>query len=110
MENNEIQSMIESELQKTGCYNVIPHFYIESCARCYSRYLECEKQNDRFGLLAKNHSNGAVSPSPYVQIGLTYLREGNMIWEKIMNIVRKNKSINIEVNEILCKLQKSHNS
>ena len=77
-------------LNKTGCLGLIPTDYIEEYALCKSRWLECEQVNARLGLLAKHPTTGQPMQSPYVQMAMTYLKQADMAWSKIYEVIKTN--------------------
>ncbi len=79
-------------LKGTKCLGYINPQHIEEYAHCKSRWLECEEWNDK-NLLAKHPTTGQPMQSPYVDIGLKYLRQADSAWNKIWEIVRENSLV-----------------
>lgn len=79
-------------INKTGCLELIPTDYIEEYAVCKARWFECEQMNARHGLLAKHPTTGQPMQSPYVQMATTYLRQCDLAWGKIYEVVKENCS------------------
>ena len=77
-------------LELTGCLNLINPRDIEEYAKCRSRWLECEDKNNQHGLLAKHPTTGQPIPSPYVRMGLDYLKQSDAAWNKIFAVIRDN--------------------
>jgi len=79
-------------LRGTKCLGYINPQHIEEYAHCKSRWLECEEWNEK-NLLAKHPTTGQPMQSPYVDIGLKYLRQADSAWNKIWEIVRENSQV-----------------
>lgn len=79
-------------LKGTGCLGFINPQHISEYAHCKSRWLECEQWNDK-NLLAKHPTTGQPMQSPYVDIGLKYLRQADTAWTKIWDIVKENSQV-----------------
>jgi phage terminase small subunit len=77
-------------LQKIGCLKGILPCHLEEYAHCKSRWLECEEQNSRVGLIVKD-SSGRPAPSPFVALATNYLKQSNDAWAKIYTVVRESK-------------------
>jgi len=77
-------------LHKTGCLSQIPDAHIEEYAMYLSRCYECEAINAKLGLLAKHPTTGQPMASPYVQMGLSYIRQADAAWAKIYEVVKAN--------------------
>ena len=85
-------------VSKTGCLKLIPTDYIEEYSLCKARWLECEQVNARLGLLAKHPTTGQPMQSPYVQMAMTYLRQSDVAWSKIYEVVKINCSTEFRQN------------
>jgi len=79
-------------LKGTGCIGFVNPDHISEYAHCKSRWLECEQWNDK-NLLAKHPTTGQPMQSPYVDIGLKYLRQANTAWASIWDIVKENSQV-----------------
>lgn len=79
-------------LDGTDCLGFINPQHIAEYAHCKSRWLECEAYNDR-NLLAKHPTTGQPMQSPFVDIGLKYLRQADTAWAKIWDIVKENSRV-----------------
>lgn len=99
----ELTKDVTALLAKSNCLEKVPIYQIEQFCTCYVRWLECEEKNTALGLIAK-HPSGAAVESPYVKIGLEYMRQANDIWDKIQS------RINVETKKITYKkFMEEHN-
>ena len=86
----EIFNMTVEWLKKTGCLNLINPQHIEEYASCKARWRECEDKNSKLGLLAKHPTTGQPIQSPFVSMGLMYLKQADTAWNKIYEVVKTN--------------------
>lgn len=85
-------------IEKTGCLKLIPTDYIEEYALCKARWLECEQFNSKLGLLAKHPTTGQPMQSPYVHMATTYLKQSDIAWSKIYEVIKNNCSTEFRKN------------
>ena len=85
----EIYNKTVKWLDGTGCLGFINPEIISEYALCKMRWLECEEKNE-VSLLAKHPTTGQPMKSPYVDMGLAYLRQADTTWSKIWDIVKEN--------------------
>ena len=86
----EMYKFVYEWLQKIGCLKGILPCHLEEYAHCKSRWLECEEQNSRIGLIVKDQ-HGNPAPSPFVGLAHNYLKQANDAWAKIYAVVRETK-------------------
>ena len=79
-------------LEPTGCLGFINPQHISEYAHCKARWLECEEWNEK-SLLAKHPTTGQPMASPYVEMGLKYLRQADTAWTKIYDVVKENSTV-----------------
>lgn len=79
-------------LKPTGCLGYINPEHIAEYALCKQRWVECEEWNDK-NLLAKHPTTGQPMQSPYVEMGLKYLRQADTAWTKIYDVVKENATV-----------------
>ena len=77
-------------LEKTGCLSFIAPDLITEYSLLKARWLECEAMNARHGLLAKHPISGQPIASPYVRMGIEYLKSADTAWSRIWNVVTQN--------------------
>ncbi len=71
-------------LERTGCSHLISPLLIQKYAVLTARWIECENKNAQHGLLTRHPSiQGAAMESPFVGMGLNYLRSANAVWTQI---------------------------
>ena len=76
-------------LESTGCLHLINPQFISEYAILKTRWLSCEVKN-KAGLLAPHPTTGQAIPSPYVRMGLDFLRAADAAWAKIWAVVTQN--------------------
>ena len=86
----EVYTFVYEWLKKIGCLKGILPCHLEEYAHCKSRWLECEDQNSRVGLIVKDQ-HGNPAPSPFVALAGNYLKQSNEAWSKIYAVVRETK-------------------
>ena len=84
-------------LKPTGILGYINPAHIAEYAKCKERWLECEEWNDK-NLLAKHPTTGQPMQSPYVEMGLKYLRQADVAWSKIYDVVKENATVEFRPN------------
>ena len=57
-----------------------------------SRWIQCQDAISNYGFLAKHSTTGAAIVSPYVNIGLQYMKQVNQLWYQIYQVVKENCS------------------
>lgn len=77
-------------LKEKGCDQLIKKEMIEQYALYIARWVQCEEGISTFGLLAKHPTTNAPIASPYVQMGLNFLKQANVIWGQIFQVVKEN--------------------
>ena len=77
-------------LKSKGCDQLVKKEIIEQYALYIARWVQCEEGVSTFGLLAKHPTTNAPIASPYVQMGLNFLKQANVLWGQIYQIVKEN--------------------
>jgi len=90
VKGKELYTFVYDWLAKIGCTKGILPCHLEEYAHCKSRWLECEDQNTRVGLIVKD-KDGNAAPSPFVPLAASYLKQSNEAWAKIYAVVRETK-------------------
>lgn len=85
-------------LEKTGCVHLVSPEHITEYSLLKARWLECEAVNARVGLLAKHPTSGQPIASPYVRIGIDYLKAADSAWTRIWNVVSQNSQKDLRKN------------
>lgn len=85
-------------LEKTGCVNLISPEHITEYSLLKARWLECEAMNAKHGLLAKHPASGQPIASPYVRIGMDYLKAADSAWTHIWSVVSQNSQKDYRAN------------
>lgn len=97
-------------LKARECEQYVKSELIEQYALYIARWIQCEEGISTYGLLAKHPTTGSPIASPYVSMGLNFLKQANVIWNQIFQIVKENSSIAVEGNnpndEVMARLLK----
>ncbi|MGI6593681.1 MAG: terminase [Christensenellales bacterium] len=83
-------------LKARGCEQYIKTELIEQYALYIARWVQCEEGISTYGLLAKHPTTGSPIASPYVSMGINFLKQANIIWNQIFQIVKENSSVAVE--------------
>ena len=54
------------------------------------RWIQCEEGINQYGLLAKHPTMQMPIASPYVNMGISFLKQANVLWLRIYQIVKDN--------------------
>jgi hypothetical protein len=87
---SEIYEKVSAWLETTGCLQLISPDHITEYSLLKARWLECEAMNAKHGLLAKHPVSGQPIASPYVRMGIDYLKAADSAWSKIWSVVSEN--------------------
>lgn len=79
-------------LNEKGCAELVSPELIEHYAMTVSRWIQCQDAISNYGFLAKHPTTGAAIVSPYVNIGLQYMKQVNQLWYQIYQVVKENCS------------------
>jgi len=79
-------------LQARKCETIVSRQLVEQYAMSVGRWIHCEQTISRFGYIAKHPTTGAGIASPYVKMAQDYMRQTNVIWNEIYQIVKENAS------------------
>jgi hypothetical protein len=82
-------------LKERGCEQHVKQELIEQYALTIARWIQCEEWINTHGLLAKHPTTGNPMASPYVTTGFQYLKQANILWGQIFQIVKENSSVAI---------------
>lgn len=77
-------------LKDRKCESFVKREMIEQYALYIARWIQCEEGINTYGLLAKHPTTNAPIASPYVSMGMSYLKQANVIWGQIYQIVKEN--------------------
>ena len=77
-------------LKEKGCEKIVKKELIEQYSLYVARWAQCEEGISTFGLLAKHPTTNMPIASPYVQMGINFLKQANTIWGQIYQIVKEN--------------------
>jgi hypothetical protein len=83
-------------LRVRKCDKLVNPQLIESYAINISRHIQCEEAITEFGLLAKHPTTGNAIASPFVSMSQSYMKQANIIWFQIFQIVRENCAVKYE--------------
>lgn len=77
-------------LRDRGCEKFVNPRLIESYAQAFTRYIQCEEAISSYGLLGKHPTTGGAISSPFVQMSQSFLKQANLLWYEIFDIVKQN--------------------
>lgn len=77
-------------LQKIGCQGAVSKQVIERYAMCAARWIQCEQMTNELGFLSKHPTTGKPIPSPFINIGISYMNQAIRQWNEIYQIVKEN--------------------
>ena len=75
-------------LDQRGCSHFVAPRLIEVYAQAFARYVQCEQEISKFGLLGKHPTTGAAIASPFVAMSQSFGKQANVYWYEIYEIVR----------------------
>ena len=79
-------------LKERGCLHLVNPILVMQYAQLIARWIQTDLLSSEKGLLAKHPTTGMPTTSPYVSEGLNFLRQANVAWATIYQIVRENCS------------------
>ena len=83
-------------LKAINCEKLVSPNMVEQYAICVSRWVQCEEAISKLGFIGKNAKTGAPMQSPFVSISQAYMKQANVIWADISQIVKENCSIEVQ--------------
>ena len=98
LKSTEIYKEIWLWLRDIGCDRFIQTRMIESFSQAFARFISCEEAISKFGYLGQHPTTKAPIASPYIQISQSYLKQSNIIWMQIMDIVKQNCTVKFDAN------------
>lgn len=79
-------------LKSVGCARLVTKQLVENYSMAMARNIQCENILSQFGLLAKHPTTGEPTQSPFVKIGIDYLKQASQLWYQIYSIVKENNA------------------
>lgn len=67
-------------LDERGCAIYVKKELIEQYALYMQRWIQCEEGINQYGLLAKHPTTQLPIASPYVNMGISFLKQANVLW------------------------------
>jgi len=80
-------------LKQVGCEKFVNPQLIEHYAMSVARWLQCEEAITKFGFLGKHPTSQAPIQSPYVAMSQNFMKQTNIAWMQIFQIVKENCTI-----------------
>ena len=81
-------------LRERKCDQLVPVQQIEQYAMSVARWIQCEEAVSEFGFLAKKPT-GTVFSSPYVTMAREYMKQANLAWYQIFQVVKENCTVDL---------------
>lgn len=77
-------------LERTGCLAMIAPDLITDYSLLKARWLECEAMIMNHGLLARHPITKQPIATPFVRMGIDYLKAADVAWSRIWDVVAQN--------------------
>ena len=77
-------------LIKLGVDRLVNSQLVSQYAMSVSRWIQCEEAISSLGFLAKHPTTGAAMTSPFVSMSQAYMKQSNIAWMQIFQIVKDN--------------------
>src|SRR5665647_296450 len=84
-------------LERTGCLALISPDLLSDYSLLKARWLECESMNVKHGLLARHPVTKQPIASPYVRMGIEYLKAADVAWSRIWAVVSQSSMNDIQI-------------
>ena len=75
------------------CEKLVSPQLIEQYSVCVSRYRQCEDAINSLGLIGKHPTSGKPIQSPFVAMSHNYMKQANIVWAEINQIVKENCTV-----------------
>ena len=80
-------------LKKVKCETIVSTHLIEQYAVSQARWIQCEEMITKLGMIAKHPTTGAPIQSPYVAMSHNFMKQTNLAWFQIYQIVKENSTV-----------------
>lgn len=80
-------------LTKLHCEKYVSPQLVEQYSVCVSRYRQCEEAINSLGLIGKHPTSGKPIQSPFVAMSHNYMKQANIVWAEISQIVKENCTV-----------------
>ena len=77
-------------LKKRKCENFVNIRLVEAYSQSFARYVQCKRSISKFGFLGKHPTTGAAIANPFVQMSVSFGKQGSLLWYEIFDIVKQN--------------------
>ena len=77
-------------LDERHCAHLVSPQLLEQYSMTMGRYVQTERMISEYGFISKHPTTGMAITSPFVSIAHAYLRQANIIWQQIYDIVQAN--------------------
>jgi hypothetical protein len=77
-------------LAERQCDHLVLPQLIEQYAMSVARWIQCEECMSDFGFLSKHPTTGKAQLSPFVTASQNFMRQANVLWQQIYQVVREN--------------------
>ena len=85
-------------LEERKCLSLVPEPVIEQYAMSVARWIQCEEALSEFGFLAKHPTTGNPIQSPFVSMQQTFIKQANIVWNQIYQVVVENSAVDVSGN------------
>lgn len=75
------------------CDKFVSPQLVEQYSVCVARYRQCEEAVNSLGLIGKHPTSGKPIQSPFVAMSQSYMKQANIVWAEISQIVKENCTV-----------------
>ena len=93
---DEIYNKVYAWLTRLSCEKLVNPQAVEQYAMCVARWVQCEEAISRLGLLGRHATTKEPCQSPFVLMSHNYMKQSNLLWASIQQIVKENCSVEID--------------
>ena len=92
---DEIYNKVCRWLTKLGCEKLVNPTLVEQYAMSVARWVQCEEAISRLGFLGRHATTNQPCQSPFVHMSQSYMKQSNLLWSTIQQIVKENCSVEV---------------
>ena len=82
-------------LRKVKCEKIVNSHLIEQYSVSLARWMQCNEMISKYGVIAKHPTTGAPIQSPYVNAASQFMKQTNLMWMQIFQIVKENSTVEL---------------
>ena len=93
---DKIYIKVYSWLKSVNCEKLVSPNMVEQYAICVARWVQCEEAITKLGFIGKHPTSQAPIQSPFVSMSHAYMKQANVIWADISQVVKENCSVEVK--------------